>query len=150
MSNRQKRIALLTEHRKKELDDSSAELAKQRRALDLASQRLREAEHAELQAHDDRKAAAQHGIASHEWVDLNAWCERARRAVKQAQQDELTAQHEVETAQRAVLAARARVKQVEALAERLQRRHALEEQRAEQRANDERSASLVARNGGAF
>jgi len=147
VSNRQKRIGLLIEHRKKQLDDASIVLGQRRRAVEGAKQALERAEQARHHADAERRRASERGVASHEWVDLNGWCETARRAVRQTEQDLIGAEHDVETAQKAVLSARAQLKQVEALAQRLQERRALEERRAEQRDNDERNASAAARTG---
>ncbi len=141
MSSRQKRIRMLTEHRRKQLDEAVRELGARKREAEQQRLELEKAtQHAEL-ALDERNTASQRGVAIHEWAQLNDWLAKTRHAKGLAAEALVDAETAVETAQSGVMRARAAVKQVEALAEREQLRNRERERRLEQRANDEHAAN---------
>ncbi|MBI3206291.1 MAG: flagellar FliJ family protein [Myxococcales bacterium] len=144
MKSRLSRLAKLTELRKKELDDRAARLAAAHQAMEEARQRLTLEAAAHRQAELDRSALAQSGLLPETWRTANEWLElrehyreAARRRVAMAEVAALRAQEQV-------LAARAALRRLEVLEERLKRALAKTEERKESKAHDEIAASRSA------
>jgi flagellar export protein FliJ len=142
---RNKRIALLTERRQRDLNDRVAELHERRQAQARAEQNAARL-HSECErARTERTETATRGVSSTDWEQLNRWLESLQRAHLQACTDVQEATAASATAQQNVLAARAALKQIETLSERLRAREQVEERRREQRAADEHAQSASAR-----
>lgn len=144
MKSRLSRLAKLTELRKKELDDRAARLAAAHQAVDEARQRLTLEDAAFHQAEIDRSALARDGQTPETWRTANEWLdlrghyrEAARRRVAMTEVAALRAQEQV-------LSARAALRRLEVLEERLKRALSKTEERKESKAHDEIAASRSA------
>ncbi|MCC7386412.1 MAG: flagellar FliJ family protein [Deltaproteobacteria bacterium] len=144
MKSRLSRLAKLTELRKKDLEDRAARLAAAHQATEQARERLVAEEAAHRQAEADRSALAQSGLEPETWRTANEWLElrelyreAARRRVALAEVAALRAQEQV-------LAARAALRRLEVLEERLKRALSKTEERKESKAHDEIAAGRAA------
>jgi flagellar export protein FliJ len=147
MGTRSKRLKLLTDHRQRQLDDRIAEFHACTRAEADARARERDVLSACVDAELKRKSAAEQGVESGAWVELNHWLQASQQRYRMACAATLAAEQKSAAAQQKVLAARGQLKQVETLAERLRAREALQERRGEQRAADEHTQLMAARRG---
>ena len=144
MKSRLARLAKLTELRKKDLEDRAARLAAAHQATEQARERLVAEEAAHHQAEVDRSVLAQSGFEPETWRTANEWLElrelyreAARRRVALAEVATLRAQEQV-------LAARAALRRLEVLEERLKRALSKTEERKESKAHDEIAAGRAA------
>ncbi|MEZ4224503.1 MAG: flagellar FliJ family protein [Polyangiaceae bacterium] len=137
MSSRRQRLQKLTDLRKKELDDAVGELGRAREREEQARQRLaHEVEELE-QAHQRRSILARQGAATELWTSENDWLE-LRETYRQAAHAALSkAELARHRAFAEVMAARAAVKKLEVLGERLRREELRDEERKDQRLHDE-------------
>lgn len=147
MSTRNKRLKLLMDHRQRQLDDRIGEyhgfVRAEADAQAREEQALRDCHTAELK----RRSAAAQGVESSTWGDLNNWLQAVIGRYRIACSATLQAKQKTEAAQQKVMAARAQLKQVETLAQRLREKEALQEKRKEQRMADEHTQLVTARRG---
>ncbi len=142
MSPRRTRIEKVVTLREKELDKRVAQLSDTRvaeqRALSLEEQKRRELE----EAAQSRLKLAEEGeaLSASNWIEVSEWVQSRQKRLEQAKLDAARAAIETRKAQGAVMMARADLKKVELLSERIQAQEASEELKAERRLEDELSA----------
>lgn len=142
MSPRRTRIEKVVTLREKELDKRVAQLSDTRvaeqRALSLEEQKRRELE----EAAQSRLKLAEEGeaLSASNWIEVSEWVQSRQKRLEQAKLDAARAAIETRKAQGAVMMARADLKKVELLSERIQAQEVSEELKAERRLEDELSA----------
>jgi flagellar export protein FliJ len=142
MSPRRNRIEKVVTLREKELDKKVQQLAGTRaaeaRALTEQERKKQELE----QASESRLklANADGALPATNWIEANEWLQSRARDHEKARVDAAKAQLETRKAQGAVMVARADLKKVELLSERIQKQEETEAQKVERRLEDELSA----------
>jgi flagellar export protein FliJ len=142
MSPRRNRIEKVVTLREKELDKKVQQLAGTRaaeaRALTAQEQKKQELE----QASESRlKLATTEGaLPAKSWIEANEWLQSRARDLEKSRVEAAKAQLETRKAQGAVMVARADLKKVELLSERIQKQEETEAQKVERRLEDELSA----------
>ena len=142
MSPRRNRIEKVVTLREKELDKKVQQLAGTRaaeaRALTAQEQKKQELE----QASESRlKLATTEGaLPATSWIEANEWLQSRARDLEKSRVEAAKAQLETRKAQGAVMVARADLKKVELLSERIQKQEETEAQKVERRLEDELSA----------
>ncbi len=141
MSPRRARIDKVVTLREKELDKRVAQLgetrAAEQRALTLEEQKkaeLEEASRSRLKLTEEQALSASH------WIEANEWLSSRQKRLEQAKLEAARAALETRKAQGAVLSARADLKKVELLSQRISVQEAGEAQKAERRLEDELSS----------
>jgi hypothetical protein len=139
MSPRRTRIEKVITLREKELDQRVAKLSDQRaaevRALSAEEQKKLELE----QASRSRLKLAEEGeaVSAGSWVEANEWLVSRQKQLEKARVDAARAQLETKKAQGAVMTARADLKKVELLSERIEQQEQSAAQVIERRLEDE-------------
>jgi flagellar export protein FliJ len=138
MSPRRSRIGKVITLREKALDERVAQLS-DTRAAEVRAQTLEEQRRKELEdASQSRLKLAEEGaLSASSWIEVNEWLQSRQRQVEQARVEAAKAQLETRKAQGAVMAARADLKKVELLSERIQKQEESEAQVVERRLEDE-------------
>jgi flagellar export protein FliJ len=139
MSPRRVRIEKVITLREKALDERVAKLSDSR-AAEAAAQTLEERKRQELeQASESRLKLAEEGeaLTASSWIEANEWLVSRLKQVEQARLETARAQVETQKAQGAVMAARADLKKVELLSDRIQKQEESEAMVLERRLEDE-------------
>lgn len=138
MSPRRARIEKVITLREKALDDRVAQLSDSR-AAEARARTAEEQKRVELeQASESRMKLAEEGaLPVSSWVEANEWLQSRQRQVEHARVEAAKAQLETRKAQGAVMTARADLKKVELLSERIQKQEETEAQVLERRLEDE-------------
>jgi flagellar export protein FliJ len=139
MSPRRVRIEKVITLREKALDERVAKLSDSR-AAEAAAQTLEERKRQELeQASESRLKLAEEGeaLTASSWIEANEWLVSRLKQVEQARLETARAQVETQKAQGAVMAARADLKKVELLSDRIQKQEESEAMVTERRLEDE-------------
>jgi flagellar export protein FliJ len=138
MSPRRARIGKVITLREKALDDRVARLTDSR-ALEAKAKSAEDIRRQELQeAADSRLKLAEEGaLTASTWIEANEWLQSRQRHVEQARVEAAKAQLETRKAQGEVMTARADLKKVELLSERIQKQEESEAQVLERRLEDE-------------
>lgn len=149
MSPRRARIHKVITLREKALDETVAKLSDSRaaeaRAVSLEEQKRQELE----QASESRLKLTEEGaLSASSWVEANEWLQSRQKQVEKARVDAAMAQLATRKAQGAVMTARADLKKVELLSERIQKQEETEAQVLERRLEDELSSMRFRRNEG--
>ena len=142
MSPRRNRIEKVVTLREKELDKRVQQLAGTR-AAEARAQSEEERKKAELeQASQSRMklAGGEEPLTATSWVEANEWLAHRRLSHEKARVEAAKAQLETRKAQGAVMTARADLKKVELLSERIQKQEESEAQKLERRLEDELTA----------
>lgn len=142
MSPRRNRIEKVVTLREKELDKRVQQLAGTR-AAEARAQGEEERKKQELeQASDSRMklAGAEGTLTAMSWVEANEWLAHRRLSHEKARMEAAKAQLETRKAQGAVMTARADLKKVELLSERIQKQEDAEAVKLERRLEDELTA----------
>lgn len=138
MSPRRARIGKVITLREKALDERVAQLSDTRaaeaKALSAEEIRRRELEEA---SESRLKLAEEAALSASSWIEANEWLQSRQRQVEQARVEAAKAQLETRKAQGAVMTARADLKKVELLSERIQKQEESEAQVLERRLEDE-------------
>lgn len=141
MSPRRARIDKVVTLREKELDKRVAQLgetrAAEQRALTLEEQKKAELEDA---SRSRLKLTEEGALSASHWIEANEWLASRQKRLEQAKLDAARAALETRKAQGAVLSARADLKKVELLSQRISVQEAGEAQKAERRLEDELSS----------
>lgn len=147
MSPRRSRIGKVITLREKALDERVAQLS-DTRAAEVRAQTLEEQRRKELEeASQSRLKLAEEGaLSASSWIEVNEWLQSRQRQVEQARVEAAKAQLETRKAQGAVMAARADLKKVELLSERIQKQEESEAQVVERRLEDELTSMRFRRN----
>jgi flagellar export protein FliJ len=138
MSPRRARIGKVITLREKALDERVARLTDSR-ALEAKAKTAEDVRRRELQeAADSRLKLAEEGaLTASTWIEANEWLQSRQRHVEQARVEAAKAQLETRKAQGEVMTARADLKKVELLSERIQKQEESEAQVLERRLEDE-------------
>lgn len=147
MSPRRARIGKVITLREKALDERVAELTGTRaaEAEALTAEELRRRELQE--ASESRLKLAEEGaLSASSWIEVNEWLQSRQRHVEKARASAAKAQLETQKAQGKVMTARADLKKVELLSERIQKQEQSEAQVLERRLEDELTSMRFRRN----
>jgi flagellar export protein FliJ len=138
MSPRRTRIEKVVTLREKELDQRVAKLSDQR-AVEARALTAEERKKAEVdQASESRlKMADGDAVTAGSWIEANEWLASRQKQLEQARVEAARAQLETKKAQGAVMSARADLKKVELLSDRIQQQEQSEAQVLERRLEDE-------------
>jgi flagellar biosynthesis chaperone FliJ len=138
VSPRRARIGKVVTLREKTLDERVAQLS-DTRAAEAEALTAEELRRRELQeASESRlKLAEERALSASSWIEANEWLQSRMRHAEQARLAAAKAQLETRKAQGAVMTARADLKKVELLSERIQRQEESEAQVLERRLEDE-------------
>lgn len=142
MSPRRARIEKVVTLREKELDKRLVKLGEQRaaeaRALSEEEAKRQQVE----QASETRLKLAEEGeaLSASSWIEANEWLSARQKQAEQARLQAARAQTETRKAQGEVMTARADLKKVELLSERIQKQEQSEADRKERRLEDELSS----------
>jgi flagellar export protein FliJ len=141
MSPRRARIEKVITLREKALDERVAKLHGSREA-EARARSAEEQKRLELQeASASRLKLAEEGaLSASSWIEANEWLQSRQRHVEHARMEAAKAQLETRQAQGAVLTARADLKKVELLSERIQKQEDSDAQVLERRLEDELSS----------
>jgi flagellar export protein FliJ len=142
VSPRRNRIEKVVTLREKELDKRVAALG-ERRAAEAHAQTEEERKKLEVeQASESRLKLAEEGeaLSAMSWIEANEWLQAQQRRHDEARLATARAQLATRQAQTEVLSARADLKKLELLSERIQRQEESDAQRQERRLEDELSA----------
>jgi len=140
MSPRQKRIEKVVTHRGKELDKRVAELNAQKQR-ELEAKRMAEAEREELlRASESRLKLAEATISATSWIEANEWLKTRAAKSELAETQAIRAKASTQRARAEVLNARADLKKLEVLSERIGTEERSREERVARRLEDEIAA----------
>lgn len=139
MSPRRARIGKVITLREKALDERVAQLS-DTRAAEARALSAEERKRQELEAASESRlklAEERAALSASSWIEANEWLQSRQRQVEQARVEAAKAQLETRKAQGAVMTARADLKKVELLSERIQKQENSEAQVLERRLEDE-------------
>lgn len=141
MSPRRARIEKVITLREKALDERVAKLHGSREA-EARALSAEEQKRSELQAASASrlKLAEEGALSASSWIEANEWLQSRQRHAERARMEAAKAQLETRQAQGAVLSARADLKKVELLSERIQKQEDSDAQVLERRLEDELSS----------
>ena len=142
MSPRRARIHKVVTLREKELDKRLVKLGEQR-AAEARAVSEEEAKRQEVeQASETRLKLAEEGeaLSASSWIEANEWLNARQKQAELARLQAARAQIETRKAQGEVMTARADLKKVELLSERIQKQEQSDAERKERRLEDELSS----------
>ncbi len=137
MSSRQKRVAMLVEHRERALGQRVEQLNLARSLVEAARTRVDSEQERLRLATERRRELLQGALQAGDWAETQSWVEDTSRCYARARGELLQAEAKVRNAQNEAVAARNDLKRLQVLMDRLLASARRTEERAEQKATDE-------------